>query len=137
MPIVNTKVVSAEIVAPNVIHLQIAKPEGYVCLPESLHVSVSKLNGEDVFRCYSIANTATNSTVDFFIARVSRTERFPRLSFLSEARGDCVMLDMEVNGMLLADRLAPGGRDLWLFASGTGITTVSCHVRRQHDYRTV
>ena len=119
MPVVNTKVVSAEIVAPNVIHLQIAKPEGYVWRTGEFARLGLKLNGEDVFRCYSIANTATNSTVDFFIARVKDGTLSPALFSLKP--GDCVMLDMEVNGMLLADRLAPGGRDLWLFASGTGI----------------
>ncbi|MCF0252764.1 MAG: ferredoxin--NADP reductase, partial [Duodenibacillus sp.] len=35
--------------------------------------------------------------------------------------GDEVLIDPEAGGMLLADRLAPGGKHLWLFASGTGI----------------
>ena len=70
MSIVTTRVASARKVASEVIHLQLAKPEGFTWKTGEFARLGLTLNGEDVFRAYSIASPAGAKTVDFFIADV-------------------------------------------------------------------
>ena len=55
----------------------------------------------------------------FFIARVKGGAVSPRLCNLKA--GESILLDTEMNGMLIESRLQPGGRDLWLLSTGTGV----------------
>ena len=102
MSIVTTRVASARKVASEVIHLQLAKPEGFTWKTGEFARLGLTLNGEDVFRAYSIASPAGAKTVDFFIADVKDGTLSPKLNALRE--NDEILID----------------KDLWLFASGTG-----------------
>lgn len=118
MSIVTTRVASARKVASEVIHLQLAKPEGFTWKTGEFARLGLTLNGEDVFRAYSIASPAGAKTVDFFIADVKDGTLSPKLNALRE--NDEILIDTEVGGLLLPEKLEAGGKDLWLFASGTG-----------------
>lgn len=76
-------------------------------------------DGRAQWRCYSIASKAGADTLDFFIARVKGGAVSPRLCNLKA--GESILLDTEMNGMLIESRLQPGGRDLWLLSTGTGV----------------
>lgn len=119
MSVVSCKVVTSEKVASNVVRLQISRPDGFVWKTGEFARIGLTVGAEQVFRAYSIASTPDSATVDFYIANVKGGQLSPRLNALKA--GDTVLLDSEVNGMLLADRLEPNGKDLWLFASGTGV----------------
>ena len=114
-----TRVVRAGLVAPAVAHLQLAKPAGFSYRTGEFARLGLRVRGEEVCRAYSIASLPSEDTVDFFIANVKGGQLSPRMNALKA--GDEVLIDPEAGGMLLADRLAPGGKHLWLFASGTGI----------------
>ncbi|HBZ57682.1 MAG TPA: ferredoxin--NADP reductase [Sutterella sp.] len=119
MSLLKTHVAKAEKVASNVIYLQIARPEGFSWRTGEFAMLGLKVGEEQVMRCYSIASVGNSETVDFFIANVKGGQLSPKMNALKD--GDEVYLDSEVGGMLLADRLEQGGKDLWLFGSGTGV----------------
>lgn len=119
MSIFKTRVAKAEKVASNVIFLQVERPQGFSWRTGEFAMLGLKVGDEQVMRCYSIASPGNAPTVDFFIANVKGGQLSPRMNALKD--GDEVYLDSEVGGMLLADRLEQGGKDLWLFGSGTGV----------------
>ncbi len=121
MPLLKTRVAKAEKVASNVIYLQIERPEGFSWRTGEFAMLGLKSGEETVMRCYSIASPGNAPTVDFFVANVKGGQLSPRLNALKA--GSEVYLDSDVGGMLLADRLEQGGKDLWLFGSGTGVAT--------------
>ena len=118
MSIVSTPVAAARAVAADVIHLQLAKPEGFTWKTGEFARLGLRVGDDDVFRAYSIASPANAPTVDFFIARVAEGTLSPLLNDLKA--GDEVLIDTEAGGLLLPEKLEAGGKDLWLFASGTG-----------------
>ena len=120
MTICQTKVVHAQAGADNVTYLKLAVPEGCRWQTGQFARIALPSSGEPQWRCYSIASKAGSETMDFFIARVKGGAVSPRLCALKA--GDPVLLDTEMNGMLLESRLAPGGRDLWLLSTGTGVS---------------
>ena len=73
----------------------------------------------DAFDGRAAASKAGADTLDFFIARVKGGAVSPRLCNLKA--GESILLDTEMNGMLIESRLQPGGRDLWLLSTGTGV----------------
>ena len=107
MSIVTTRVASARKVASEVIHLQLAKPEGFTWKTGEFARLGLTLNGEDVFRAYSIASPAGAKTVDFFIADVKDGTLSPKLNALRE--NDEILIDTEVGGLLLPEKLEAGG----------------------------
>lgn len=119
MAICRTKVVHAQAVADNVTHLKLAVPEGCTWRTGEFARIAMPASNEPQWRCYSIASKAGSETLDFFIARVKGGAVSPRLCSLKV--GDDILLDTEMNGMLLESRLQPGGRDLWLISTGTGV----------------
>ena len=119
MAIVSARVRTAQMVASNVIHLQIERPDGYAWqLGQFARIGLN-VAGEEVFRAYSIASTPESDTIDFFIAHVTDGALSPRLHALKA--GDELLLDTEVNGTLLPSRLEEGGKYLWLMSTGTGV----------------
>ena len=114
-----TRVAKAEKVASNVIFLQVERPQGFSWRTGEFAMLGLKVGDEQIMRCYSIASPGNSETVDFFIANVKGGQLSPRMNALKD--GDEVWLDSEVGGMLIADRLEQGGKDLWLFGSGTGV----------------
>ena len=118
MAVVRTQVLEAVQAADNVVALDLAVPES-VRWKTGEFVRVALPGApEDAWRCYSIATPAGSPVLRLFIARVKGGKVSPRLCALK--KGDALMMDTEMMGMLLEERLEPGGRDLWLFATGTG-----------------
>ena len=120
MAVMTTRVASAEHVADNVIQLRLVKPEGFTWKTGEFARVGLKIEGDEVFRAYSIGSAPASETVDFYIANVTGGILSPKLNQIKT--GDSVLIDTEVGGMLLADRLEAGGKDLWMFASGTGVS---------------
>lgn len=119
MAIVSARVLTAQMQASNVIRLQIEKPDGFVWqLGQFARIGLN-VDGEEVFRAYSIGSAPNADTIDFFIAHVTDGTLSPRLHALKA--GDAVLLDTEVNGTLLPQRLEQGGKFLWLMSTGTGV----------------
>ena len=118
MSIVTTRIAAARKVAAGVIHLQLAKPEGFAWKTGEFARLGLSVAGEDIFRAYSIASPGNSKTVDFFIANVKDGTLSPLLNELKA--DDEILIDTEVGGLLLPEKLEAGGKDLWLFASGTG-----------------
>lgn len=119
MAICQTKVVCAQAVADNVTHLKLAVPAGCTWQTGEFARIAMPTTNEPQWRCYSIASKAGSETLDFFIARVKGGAVSPKLSNLKT--DDSILLDTEMNGMLIESRLQPGGRDLWLLSTGTGV----------------
>lgn len=113
------KVVLAEKVADNVIHLGLQRPADFHWKTGAFALLGLDVNGEKLCRAYSIASVGDSDVIEFFIARVKDGTVSPRMHELKT--GDTVFLQGDTDGMLYADRLEKGGRDLWLFATGTGV----------------
>lgn len=119
MSVISTTVTEATLVAPNVVFLKLARPEGFSWTTGQFAIMGVKKDGENLMRCYSIASPGNSDTVDFYVANVKDGALSPLLNKLKA--GDTALLDTEVGGMLLPERLEENGKDLWLFASGTGV----------------
>lgn len=119
MSAVTTKVIAATPVAENVVRLDVAVPEN--CTWKTGEFARVALPGADEshWRCYSIASATGADKLTFFIARVKGGVVSPKLCALKA--GDSIQVDTEMCGMLIEDRLEVGGKDLWLFATGTGV----------------
>ena len=118
---VRTKVLEAVQVADNVVRLDLAVPEGTSWKTGEFARVALPGASESEWRCYSIATPAGSPTIGLFIARVKGGAISPKLCSLK--KGDELMLDTEMMGMLLESRLEEGGKDLWLFATGTGVAS--------------
>lgn len=120
MPIVATKVHHVRHVASAIVFLQLERPPEFSwttgqCVSLGLHGET-----EDVFRAYSIASPGDSATVDFVIGAVAGGTLSPRLAALKE--GDEVLFNTEAFGSLYEKKFPEGASDLWLFASGTGVS---------------
>ena len=73
---------------------------------------------DPVFRAYSIASAPTETLLRFLVKRVEGGQLSPRLTALTP--GAEVLLDGDAQGNLLPERI-PGGTDLWLLATGSGL----------------
>ncbi len=121
MAVVRTEVLEAVAVADNVVHLELAVPEGmHWKTGEFVRVALPGATDSE-WRCYSIGTPAGSDTIGLFIARVKGGAVSPKLCALK--KGDPIDIDTETMGMLIEDRLEAGGKDLWLFATGTGVTS--------------
>lgn len=120
MSVVLTKVIAATPVADNVVRLDLAVPAD--CTWKTGQFARLALPGaaDDQWRCYSIGSAAGSDRLTFFIARVKGGAVSPKLCALKA--GDEVQIDTEMSGMLIEDRLEAGGKDLWLLATGTGVS---------------
>ncbi len=116
---VTSRVLAAQSVADDVVRLDIAVPEG--CSWQTGQFARLAMPGaaDDQWRCYSIASAGGSDKLTFFIARVKGGAVSPLLCSLKA--GDAVQVDTEMCGLLIEDRLEAGGKDLWLFATGTGV----------------
>lgn len=83
-------------------------------------------SADPVVRAYSIASAPEAEHLEFFITAVEGGALSPRLAALQP--GDEVFLDGEAQGALTPERV-PGGRTLWLMATGSGLSPFAAMVR--------
>lgn len=119
MSFVSTTVTKAELVAPDVIFLKLARPEGMKYKAGQFTSLGLNINGKRVFRLYSIASVPSSETVDFFVTNRKGGMLSPRLNALKD--GDAVDIETRAAGTLMPSLLNPGGKYLWLLSSGTGV----------------
>ncbi len=120
MPVVETKVIHANPIADNVTHLRIEVPHGLTWQTgQFARLALPCTSGEPIWRCYSIACKAGSPVLDFYIARVDGGAVSPKLGRLKPS--ERVLIDTEMNGMLLEEKFAAGGRILWMLSTGTGV----------------
>ncbi len=84
-----------------------------------------------VFRAYSIASPSWDDTLEFFSIKVQHGLLTSRLQKIQP--GDTILIQKKHTGTLVTDALLPG-RQLWLFATGTGIAPFSSLVRDPEVY---
>jgi ferredoxin--NADP+ reductase len=73
----------------------------------------------DIWRAYSMVNSPSSETLEFYSIVVPEGEFSPRLAQLQP--GDHLYVDKAAYGFLTLDRFDTGG-DLWLVATGTGLS---------------
>lgn len=120
MPIVSAAIRNIRHVASHVVYMQIDRPQDFSWTTGQCASLGLSVDGEDIFRAYSIASPGNSETVDFVIGAVSGGTLSPRLTALQA--GDHVLFNTEAFGSLYESKFQPGGKNLWLFASGTGIS---------------
>ena len=84
-----------------------------------------------VLRAYSIASSFWDDTLEFFSIKVIVRPLTNRLQKIQP--GDTILIRKKPTGTLLTDALLPG-RQLWLPATGTGITPFVSIVRDPEMY---
>lgn len=84
-----------------------------------------------VFRAYSIASPSWDDTLEFFSIKVPDGLLTSRLQKIEP--GDTILIRKKPTGTLVTDALLPG-RQLWLFATGTGIAPFASLVRDPEVY---
>lgn len=119
MSLIATKVLEARRVAGDILHLKLEVPRGFAWKTGEYAGLALEVQGQPVMRLYSIASPAGGSSVDFVVTRAKGGTLSPRLHALHA--GDEVLIEEKTGGTLLAEKLASGATDLWLFASGSGI----------------
>jgi len=77
------------------------------------------VNGKPLLRAYSIASPNYHDALEFFSIKVPNGPLTSRLQHLKV--GDEVLVSKKPVGTLVADDLAPGAKNLYLFATGTGL----------------
>lgn len=102
--------------------LRFAKPEGFAFKPGQfirLGLPDQEKPGDFIWRGYSIASAPADATLDFLITSVLGGKLSPRLVALEP--GSEALLDGGAEGALTPERI-PGGRTLWLLATGSGLS---------------
>ena len=87
-----------------------------------------------VFRAYSIASPSWDDTLEFFSIKVPDGPLTSRLQKIQP--GDTILIRKKPTGTLVTDALLPG-RQLWLFATGTGIAPFASLVRDPEFYEKI
>lgn len=119
MTVIEVKVMRARMVSPRVLNLRLQKPVDFSYQTGEFTLVGLPVDGKPVYRCYSLATTPSEAYLEFFIAIVPNGVISHRLAKLHE--GDTVILEGTVGGMLTLAGVKPDGKDLWFFASGTGV----------------
>ena len=84
-----------------------------------------------VFRAYSIASPCWDDTLEFYSIKVPGG---PLTEHLQKIRpGDSIWMRRKPTGTLVLDALLPG-RNLWMFATGTGIAPFASIIRDLESY---
>ena len=105
--------------APGQHLLTFTRPEGWPFRAgQFARLGLSESGSEPIFRAYSIAGAPDEPVLRFLVKHVEGGALSPRLTSLR--KGSEVLLDGDAQGNLLPERI-PGGSDLWLFATGSGL----------------
>lgn len=98
--------------------ITITRPAGYTFVAGQFSRLGLQINGETVWRAYSVTSAEDAGTLEFYIIEV------PDGLFTTALRqlvpGDSIYLDNTSVGFMTAERFT-NGRDLWMLATGTGI----------------
>ena len=94
-------------------------------------VMIGLRDGPPVFRAYSIASPSWDDTLEFFSIKVPDGPLTSRLQKIQP--GDTILIRKKSTGTLVTDALL-AGRQLWLFATGTGIAPFASLVRDPELY---
>ena len=84
-----------------------------------------------VFRAYSIASPNWDDTLEFYSIKVPGGPLTERLQYIRP--GDTIWVRRKATGTLVIDALLPG-RQLWMFATGTGIAPFASIIRDPESY---
>lgn len=108
--------------SPSMRELVFARPEGFAFRAGQF----IRIGLDGVFRAYSIASGEEEPEIRLIVTNVKTGELSPKLCAL--APGAEVELDGEPDGHLNPERI-PGGRTLWLMATGSGVTPFLSMIR--------
>lgn len=114
--------IERRVLTPRQHWLRFEKPEGFTFKAGQfarLGLPNPEKPGEFIWRGYSIASAPNEKTLDFLITCVLGGQLSPRLTALEP--GQEALLDGEAAGALTPERV-PGGRTLWLLATGSGLS---------------
>lgn len=120
-----TEVLAKDLLAEHIVGLRLKKPEGFSWSTGEFALVGLPLDGDDVFRCYSMASLPEEDALQFFISVVPNGQLSPRIHDLQV--GQTVLLDSESAGALTLEKTKAGGKTLWLFATGTGVSPFIAH----------
>lgn len=128
------KLLRSRRVSPTLYALEFERPEGYAFRAgQFARLGLPSADGaEPVIRAYSIASAPEAATLEFFITAVDGGSLSPRLAALEP--GAEVLLDGAAEGALTPDRI-PGGRTLWLLATGSGLSPFASILRGEDARR--
>ena len=129
------KLLSRREAAPTLFVLEFERPEGYAFRAgQFARLGLELEPGADpVIRGYSIASAPESPTLSFFVTLVEGGKLSPKLTSL--AVGDSVLLDGPAEGSLTPDRI-PGGKTLWLLATGSGLSPFASMLRSDAFWKT-
>lgn len=118
-PMQTIKLLETRLAAPGQHLLTFTRPDGWTFRAgQFARLGLPVPGSEPLFRAYSIAGAPDEPVLRFLIKHVEGGALSPRLTLLpTDAE---VLLDGEAQGNLLPERI-PGGSDLWLFATGSGL----------------
>lgn len=127
------KLLEKRAAAPRLFVLRFEKPEGFVFKAGQFARLGLQLEGEaePVMRAYSIASAPWEDTLDFFITVVPDGKLSPRITALEP--GDEALLDGDAQGNLFPERI-PGGKTLWLCATGSGLAPFAAILRNPDSH---
>lgn len=91
-----------------------------------------KVNDKPLMRAYSMASANYEEQLEFFSIKVQDGALTSRLQHLQP--GDKVLVNSKPTGTLLLDRLNPGGKHLYLLATGTGLAPFMSIIKDPETY---
>lgn len=89
------------------------------------------VDGEPIFRAYSIASPAWGDELEFYSIKVPEGPLTSRLQKIEV--GDKILMKTKPTGTLVNDALVPGKR-LYMFSTGTGIAPFASIIRDPESY---
>ncbi|NNC97459.1 MAG: ferredoxin--NADP reductase [Gammaproteobacteria bacterium] len=91
-----------------------------------------KVNEKPLMRAYSMASANYEEQLEFFSIKVQDGALTSRLQHLQP--GDKVLVNSKPTGTLLLHRLKPGGKHLYLLATGTGLAPFMSIIKDPETY---
>src|SRR5690606_15560703 len=91
-----------------------------------------EVDGKPLMRAYSIASPNYSENLEFLSIKVQDGPLTSRLQHLKV--GDSVLVSRKPVGTLVIDDLKPGARNLYLFATGTGLAPFMSIIQDPETY---
>ena len=104
---------------PGLVSIRLRRNPAYKFVPgQFARIGLRHESGEIIWRAYSIVSAPAEPFIEFFLVVLPTGEFSSRLGKL--VVGDAILVDPTAQGFLTPDRFTDG-KDLWLFATGTGL----------------